>query len=45
MMPPPLWLNGSTTERRTLGSSVTSFSAIFRPSSSRANVKVWGSGE
>src|SRR2546422_2536232 len=34
-VPPPLWLNGSTTDRRTLGSSITSFSAIDLPSSSR----------
>jgi hypothetical protein len=41
--PPPLWLNGSTTERRTLGSMVTDFSASLRPSTSSEKSKVWAS--
>ena len=44
-VPPPLWLNGSTTERRTFGSSVTSFSAMDLPSSSRRKLNVWGPTE
>ena len=42
--PPPLWLNGSTTERRTLGSSVTDFSASGLPSTSSVKSKVCGLG-
>ena len=41
--PPPLWVNGSTTERRTLGSSVTDFSASERPSTSSEKSNVWAS--
>ena len=42
-VPPPPWLNGNTTERRTAGSSLTSFSASVWPSTSSPNVNVCGS--
>ena len=42
--PPPPWLNGSTTERRTFGSSVTDFSASVLPSISSEKVNVCDSG-
>ena len=42
--PPPEWLNGTTTDRRTLGSRVTSFSAIVRPSTSSVKANVRASG-
>ena len=42
--PPPLCENGSTTERRTLGSIVTDFSASARPSTSSEKSNVCGSG-
>jgi hypothetical protein len=43
-VPPPLWVNGSTSERRTFGSSVTDFSAIYLSSiaSVKSNVCVSG---
>ena len=42
--PPPLCAKGSTTERRTLGSSVTDFSASVRPSTSSEKSNVCDSG-
>jgi hypothetical protein len=44
-VPPPWWVNGSTIERRTLGSSVSDFSAIVCPSRARTKSNVWASGE
>ena len=38
--PPPVWLKGSRSERRTFGSSVTVLSAIALPSTASVNVKV-----